>query len=81
MFKVRVLEIINSDVKNHYQHEFHVHPAIGDWIELHESELGGVFEVIQIVFSTKSDESCIYVKRVGSQSEAVRSLVERIDNQ
>lgn len=81
MFKIRILEIVDSKVKNHFQHEFHAHPKIGDWIELHEFELGGVFEVIQVIFSTKSDESDIYVKLVGSRSEAFQSLVEKTYNQ
>lgn len=81
MFKVRILEMVGSNVKNHFQHEFHIHPKIGDWIELHESELGEVFEVIQVIFSTKSDESDIYVKLVGSRREAVQNLGKRIENQ
>lgn len=81
MFKVRILELIDSKVKNHFQHELHTHPKIGDWIELYEFELGGVFEVVQVIFSTKSDESDIYVKLVGSRSEAVRNLGKRIENQ
>lgn len=81
MFNARVMEIKNGKIELHFQHSFYVQPRIGEWIDLKTNDLGEIFEVIQVVYSSVSEEFDIYVKRVGSQSEAVRSLVEKIGNQ
>ena len=81
MFNARIIEIKNGKTKPHFQRSFHVQPRIGEWIDLKTNDLGEIFEVIQVIYSDASEEFDIYVKLVGSQSEALQSLVVSIGNQ
>lgn len=81
MFKTRIIEIKNGRAESHFQHSFYVQPRIGEWIDLKTNDLGEIFEVIQVIYSDASEEFDIYVKLVGSQSEALQSLVVSIGNQ
>lgn len=81
MFEIRVIDVSKSDLVNLFKHSFKSLPNQGDWIEIDKDEKGLIYEVVKIIHSSKGLDSDIYVKLVGSTPIAVKSLVQKNDNQ
>ena len=80
MFELRIIDLSKLKFENLYKHSFKLQPNQGDWIEIDIEGVGVVFEVVKIIHSSKGHGSDIYVRRLGSTPEALKSLVQINDN-
>ncbi|EPB6938803.1 MULTISPECIES: hypothetical protein [unclassified Proteus (in: enterobacteria)] len=77
MYELITIDVSSDTPKGLGVKLYKTHPRIGEWVEMDINEEGTMFEVVMVAHSDSGAGSDIYVRKLGTTLQAVKTLCHK----